>query len=233
MLQIENISAAYDGLRALDGASLEVGESEVVAVLGANGAGKSTLLKVISGLRPATAGEIHWNGERLNGLAAHEIAGRRILSAPEGRHIFPGLTVEENLLTAVFDRKRGEVRRDLERIYDWLPWMTERRGQLGWSLSGGQQQMLAMARAVMGRPRLLLLDEPSLGLSPVACAAAYELMARIHAQGVALLLVEQNAAQALSFAARAVVLERGRVVLEGSAEHLRHDPEVRKAYLAV
>ena len=233
MLRLENISAAYDGLTAIDGVSLSLGEGQTVAVLGANGAGKSSLLKVICGLLPAKTGDIFLGQRRLNGLAPHQIARAGILSVPEGRRIFPGLTLEENLLTAVFDRPATETRKDLDQIYAGTPWMAERRAQLGWSLSGGQQQMLAIARALMGRPRLLILDEPSLGLSPVACAAAYELMARIHGQGVALLLVEQNAAEALSFAERAVVLERGRIVLEGPSAKLRDDPLVRKAYLAV
>ncbi len=233
MLRLENISVAYQDLPVLEGVSLSVAAGETVAVLGANGAGKSSLLKVICGLLPATAGGIFLGERQLNGLAPHQIARAGILSVPEGRRIFPGLTLEENLLTAVFDRPAKDARRDLDQVYEWIPWMAERRAQLGWSLSGGQQQMLAMCRAWMGRPRLLLLDEPSLGLSPAACAAAYELMDRIRAQGVALLLVEQNAAQALSFAERAVVLERGRVVLAGLSAELRDNPMVRKAYLAV
>ncbi len=235
MLKLESICASYDGLRALEGVSLEVGEGEAVAVLGANGAGKSTLLKVVSGLLEAEAGEVTFQGRRLKGMPPHEIARAGILSVPEGRHIFPGLTLEENLLAAASGRSRSGARPDLERVYAWLPWMArpERRRQLGWALSGGEQQMLAIARALMGRPRLLLLDEPSLGLSPAACTAVYELMARIHQEGVALLLVEQNAAYALDFAARAVVLERGRITLEGRSEKLRDDPLVRKAYLAV
>jgi branched-chain amino acid transport system ATP-binding protein len=233
MLRIDNISASYDGIRALNGVSLEVGPRESVAVLGANGAGKSTLLRVISGLTPAAGGEILWETRSLAGWPAHRIARAGILSVPEGRRIFPGLTVEENLVTAVFARPRAELAADLEQVYGWLPWMSERRKQLGWSLSGGQQQMLAIARALMGRPRLLLLDEPSLGLSPVACLQVFELMSRIRERGVAMLLVEQNAAQALEFAARAVVLELGRVVLEGPAAQLKNDPLVRKAYLAV
>jgi branched-chain amino acid transport system ATP-binding protein len=233
MLRLENISAAYDGIRALNSVSLEVGPRETVAVLGANGAGKSTLLKVISGLTPAAGGEILWETRSLAGWPADRIARAGILSVPEGRHIFPGLTVEENLVTAVFARPRAELAADLEQVYGWLPWLGERRKQSGWSLSGGQQQMLAIARAAMGRPRLLLLDEPSLGLSPAACAQVFELMSWIRERGAAMLLVEQNAAQALEFATRAVVLELGRVVLEGPAARLKNDPLVRKAYLAV
>ena len=233
MLQIRQVSAAYQGIRALDGVSLDVGPGEAVAVLGANGAGKSTLLKVISGLMQPSAGEILWEGVRLNGLPAHRIARSGILSVPEGRRIFPGLTLHENLLTTVFDRKAAETEADLAQVYGWLPWMQERRTQLGWSLSGGQQQMLAIARAVMGRPRLLLLDEPSLGLSPAACAQVFELMALIRERGMAMLVVEQNAALALEFATRAVVLELGRVALSGPSLELRDDPQVRKAYLAV
>ncbi len=233
MLRLENISASYDGLRALDGVSLELSEGEALAVLGANGAGKSTLLKVVSGLLPAEAGEVRFHGERLNGLAPHEIARRGVLSVPEGRRIFPGLTLEENLLTAALGRSRAQALADVEQIYAWLPWMKERRRQLGWALSGGEQQMLAIARALVGRPRLLLLDEPSLGLAPAACRAVYDLMARVHKQGVALLLVEQNAAYALDFASRAVVLELGRIALAGPSAQLRDDPMVRKAYLAV
>ena len=233
MLRLSNISAAYQGIRALAGVSLEVGPGEVVAVLGANGAGKSTLLKVVSGLMQPSAGETLWEGARLNGLSPHQIARSGILSVPEGRRIFPGLTLNENLLTTVFDRASAQTEADLAQVYAWLPWMQERRAQLGWSLSGGQQQMLAIARAVMGRPRLLLLDEPSLGLSPAACAQVFELMALIRERGMAMLLVEQNAAQALEFASRAVVLELGRVALAGLSRELRDDPQVRKAYLAV
>jgi branched-chain amino acid transport system ATP-binding protein len=233
MLQLDNIFAAYDGIRALNGVSLQVSERESVAVLGANGAGKSTLLKIISGLTAATAGHLSWEGASLSGWPPHRIARAGILSVPEGRRIFPGLTVEENLVTAVFARPRAETAADLEQIFSWLPWLRERRKQLGWSLSGGQQQMLAIARALMGRPRLLLLDEPSLGLSPAACTQVFDLMSKIRERGVAMLLVEQNAAQALDFATRAVVLELGRVVLEGPAEGLKNDPLMRKAYLAV
>jgi branched-chain amino acid transport system ATP-binding protein len=244
LLQLREVSAAYEGLRALEGITLSVAAGEAVAVLGANGAGKSTLLKTISGQLPAAAGEMVFDGTRLNGLAPHQIARLGILSVPEGRKVFPGLTVEENLLTAV--AARGGLRpaacgwrladkpqADLEEIYSWLPWMAERRAQLGWMLSGGEQQMLAIARALMGRPRLLLLDEPSLGLSPAASGAVFDLIARIHRRGVTLLLVEQNAVYALSHAERAVVLERGRIVLAGSSAELREQPLVRKAYLAV
>jgi branched-chain amino acid transport system ATP-binding protein len=237
MLQIRQVSAAYQGICALDGVSLDVGPGEAVAVLGANGAGKSTLLKVISGLMPPSAGEILWEGARLDGLPAHQIARSGILSVPEGRRIFPGLTLHENLLTTVFNRAAAETESDLAQVYAWLPWMQERRTQLGWSLSGGQQQMLAIARAVMGRPRLLLLDEPSLGLSPAACAQVFELMANLMAKfrerGMAMLVVEQNAALALEFASRAVVLELGSVALAGPSRELQNDPQVRKAYLAV
>jgi branched-chain amino acid transport system ATP-binding protein len=233
MLTVNGVSAAYSGIHALQNVSLEVQDGEALAVLGANGAGKSTLLKVIAGAIPNLSGDITWEDRSLGGWPAHRVARAGILSVPEGRKIFPGLTVEENLRCAVFGRSRAEWLADLQQIYAWLPWIRERHAQLGWSLSGGQQQMLAIARALMGRPRLLLLDEPSLGLSPVACTQVFELMARIRERGVAMLLVEQNAAQALEFASRAVVLELGRVVLTGTSEQLRDDPLVRKAYLAV
>ena len=255
LLELRDVSAAYDGLRALEQVSFTVAQGEAVAVLGANGAGKSTLLKVVSGLLVPSEGEVLLKGQRLNGKPPHEIARLGVLSVPEGRKIFPGLTVEENLLTAVAARRwrralpragfrrrpdgqecaspQGGYRRDLEEIYGWLPWMGERRRQLGWALSGGEQQMLAIARALMGKPRLLLLDEPSLGLSPAASAAVFEFIGRIHRQGVALLLVEQNAAYALASTARALVLERGRIVLSGPSAELREQPLVRKAYLAV
>jgi len=235
LLQLRQVSAAYDGMRALEEVTLEVGSGEAVAVLGANGAGKSTLLKTISGLLPPSSGDVFFAGLRLNGLAPHQIARLGILSVPEGRKIFPGLTVEENLLTAVAARGHdtGDYRQDLVQLYDWLPWLAERRRQLGWALSGGEQQMLAIARALMGKPKLLLLDEPSLGLSPAASDAVFQFIARIHAGGVALLLVEQNAVYALTGTERAVVLERGRVVLAGPSAELREQPSVRKAYLAV
>jgi len=235
LLQLRQVSAAYDGMRALEEVTLEVGDGEAVAVLGANGAGKSTLLKTISGLLPPSSGDVLFADLRLNGLAPHQIARLGILSVPEGRKIFPGLTVEENLLTAVAARGHdaGDYRQDLEQLYGWLPWLAERRRQLGWALSGGEQQMLAIARALMGKPKLLLLDEPSLGLSPAASDAVFQFIARIHAGGVALLLVEQNAVYALTGTERAVVLERGRVVLAGPSAELREQPSVRKAYLAV
>jgi branched-chain amino acid transport system ATP-binding protein len=242
LLQLWEVSAAYDGMRALEEVTLEVRGSEAVAVLGANGAGKSTLLKTISGLLRPSSGQVFFDQILVNGLAPYAIARMGILSVPEGRKIFPGLTVEENLLTAVAAREyfrertravRASYQQDLEQIYGWLPWMRERRRQLGWALSGGEQQMLAIARALMGRPELLLLDEPSLGLSPAASDAVFRFIARIHAGGVALLLVEQNAVYALAGTDRAVVLERGRVVLAGPSAELREQPSVRKAYLAV
>lgn len=235
LLELKDVSAAYDGLRALDGVSLCVEAGEAVALLGANGAGKSTLLKVISGVLAPSAGDIRLDGARLNGWPSHRIACLGVLSVPEGRKIFPGLTVEENLLTAVGARaaNAGDYRAEIEEIYGSLPWMAQRRKQLGWGLSGGEQQMLSIARALVGKPRLLLLDEPSLGLSPAASNAVFEFIARIHQRGVALLLVEQNAAYALSGTSRALVLERGCIVLSGASSELREHPLVRKAYLAV
>ncbi len=235
LLELRDVSVAYDGLRAVEQVSFSVGEGEAVALLGANGAGKSTLLKTISGLLRPSSGEIEFAGRKVNGLAAHQIARLGIMSVPEGRRIFPGLTVKENLLTGLAARPRtaGHHRDSLEEILGWLPWLRDRRGQLGWALSGGEQQMVAIARALLGKPRLLLLDEPSLGLSPAASANAFEFISQIHSRGVALLLVEQNAAYALSCTTRALVLEQGRVVLQGASDELRSHALVRKAYLAV
>ncbi len=235
LLELRDVSVAYDGLRAVEHASFSVGEGEAVALLGANGAGKSTLLKTVAGLLRPSAGEIRFAGQPIHTLAPHHVARLGVMSVPEGRRIFPGLTVEENLLTGLAARPRGSGhhRDSLEEIFGWLPWLRDRRRQLGWALSGGEQQMVAIARALLGKPRLLLLDEPSLGLSPAASANTFEFISQIHARGVALLLVEQNAAYALACATRALVLEQGRVVLEGASEELRSHPLVRKAYLAV
>jgi branched-chain amino acid transport system ATP-binding protein len=214
MLQLDNISASYDGIRALNGVSLEVGPRESVAVLGANGAGKSTLLKVISGLTPA-AGEISWEAQSLAGWPAHRIARAGILSVPEGRRIFPGLTVEENLVTAVFARSRAELTADLEQVFSWLPWMSDRRKQLGWSLSGGQQQMLAIGRALMANPDLLILDEPSEGLAPVIVDNLAHILGELALTGVAILLIEQHLKLVNEICERFYVISKGAVRDEG------------------
>jgi branched-chain amino acid transport system ATP-binding protein len=234
LLEIENITLLYGRIQALHGISLEVAEGEIVALIGANGAGKSTTMRAISGLRPIASGAIRFNGADITRLRADLRVIRGICQAPEGRGIFPGMTVLENLEMGAYTRKdRSAVRADLDRVFGLFPRLLERRRQAGGTLSGGEQQMLAVGRALMSRPKLLLLDEPSMGLAPMLIQQIFEIVTEINQQGTTILLVEQNAQQALSRAHRGYVLETGRIVRSGTGAELLHDPAVKEAYLGV
>jgi len=230
MLVLENIHAGYGPIDVLKGITLRVNEGEIVTVLGANGAGKSTTLMTICGANPSRQGTITFAGKPITNLPVHEIVQLGISQVPEGRRIFPRLTVRENLELGAFQRS-DEIAGDLERNFDLFPILRERTGQLGGTLSGGEQQMLAIARALMARPKLLLLDEPSLGLAPLMVAKIFEIIHMINRQGTTILLVEQNANMALHIAQRGYVLETGRIVLEDSAANLMNNEQVRKSYL--
>ena len=232
MLLLEGLSVAYDDLRVLRDVALEVKEGEVVSVLGANGAGKSTLLRTISRLVDPLAGRLELEGADLGRLAAHQVVARGIVHVPEGRRIFPELTVLENLrMGSLLPALRRARARNLERAFALFPPLAARRNQRGGALSGGEQQMLAIARGLMGEPKLLLLDEPTLGLSPLLTRHVFEVIREIHRQGTTVLLVEQNARQSLQVSTRAYVLERGRVALTGTGAALLADAQVKRAYL--
>jgi branched-chain amino acid transport system ATP-binding protein len=222
---------SYGEIRALKGVTFRVGEGEVVALLGNNGAGKTTTLRAISGLLAPRDGDVVFEGSSLVGMASHAIVRRGVTHVPEGRRIFNRLSVLENLEMGAFTRSDDEVRTDIDRVFGIFTRLQERRTQVAGTLSGGEQQMLAIGRALMAKPRLLLLDEPSMGLAPVLVEQIFETVQTINRQGVTILLVEQNAAMALSIAGRGYVLETGGIVLEGSARDLADNPEVRRAYL--
>jgi branched-chain amino acid transport system ATP-binding protein len=232
LLEVSNLVAGYGPIRALDGVSLDVEPGELVAIIGANGAGKTTLLMAISGVVRPRAGTIRFAGRPLADLPPHEVMRLGIAQAPEGRRIFPRLTVRENLELGGFTRSdRGQLARDIDEACGLFPVLGQRLGQLGGTLSGGEQQMLAIARALVGRPQLLLLDEPSLGLAPLIVAKVFEVIASLSARGIAVVLVEQNARAALKLASRGWVLETGRVTLTGTGAELAADRRVRDAYL--
>jgi branched-chain amino acid transport system ATP-binding protein len=232
MLQVESLNVFYGGIHALRGVSLSVGTGEVVALIGANGAGKSTTLRAITGLQPTRSGRILFEGDDITGVPAHQIVGRGISMCPEGRGVFANLTVLENLeMGAYLQHAKAQVRHDMDRGFVLFPRLKERITQLAGTLSGGEQQMLAIARALMSRPRLLLLDEPSLGLAPLVCQTIFSTIDTIKAAGTTVLLVEQNASVALKHADRAYVLETGVVTLEGTAADIAGDRRVREAYL--
>ncbi len=234
MLRLEGIDAFYGDLQALAGVSFEVRDKEIVALVGANAAGKSTTLRVISGLVAPRGGRVLLNDEDLTSVPAHRRVDRGIVQVPEGRHLFPFMTVAENLLLGAHAaRARAERDRTLAQIYGLFPVLGERRTQLAGSLSGGEQQMCAIGRALMAKPRVLMLDEPTLGLAPVLVARIFETVRTINAQGVTVLLVEQNVRQALTLAHRACVLESGRLVLEGPARELLGDERLKRAYLGL
>ncbi len=234
LLEIDDVSLLYGRIQALHGISLTVGEGEIVALIGANGAGKSTTMRAISGIRPVASGRIRFNGEDITRLRADLRVRRGLCQAPEGRGIFPGMTVLENLDMGAYTRRdRAGVAQDLNRVMELFPRLAERRKQPGGTLSGGEQQMLAVGRALMSRPKLLLLDEPSMGLAPMLIQQIFTIITEINEQGTTILLVEQNAQQALARAHRAYVLETGRIVKSGTGAELLHDSAVKEAYLGV
>jgi branched-chain amino acid transport system ATP-binding protein len=232
LLSVSQLSVAYGGIRAVRELSLEVAPGEMVCLIGANGAGKTTTLKAISGLIAPHAGSVHFDGQPITRLPAHEVARRRLALVPEGRGVFPRMSVAENLMMGAYSRNdRAAIARDLDQVYAQLPRLTERRAQMAGLLSGGEQQMLALGRAMMARPRLLLLDEPSMGLAPLMVQAVFDIIRQIAASGVAVLLIEQNAHLALKTCARGYVLENGEITLSGDAGELAANPAVRHAYL--
>jgi branched-chain amino acid transport system ATP-binding protein len=231
MLTLSDIFVSYGMIAALKGVSLEVRQDEIVALIGANGAGKSTTLMSISGIAGLQAGAITFNGRAITGLPSHEIVGLGICQVPEGRHIFPRMTVRENLEMGAFLEDTRRLDEDMARVFAMFPVLEERNRQLGGTLSGGEQQMLAIGRALMSRPKLLLLDEPSLGLAPIIVSRIFKIIEEINSQGTTILLVEQNAKAALRLATRAYVMESGKIVMQGPASELANDPGIKKAYL--
>lgn len=232
MLTVNDINVFYGAIHAIKGVSLEVNEGEIVTLIGANGAGKSTILRTISGLLKPKSGSIQFEGQEIAGMPAHEIVKTGISQVPEGRRIFAEMSVLENLELGAFTRKdKDGIKADMELVFERFPRLKERIGQLAGTLSGGEQQMLAMGRALMSRPRLLLLDEPSMGLAPLLIKEIFAIIQDINKTGTTVLLVEQNANMALSIAHRAYVLETGRITLSGDAKELAASDEVRKAYL--
>ncbi|MFF0743521.1 ABC transporter ATP-binding protein [Streptomyces sp. NPDC004111] len=232
LLEVEDLRVSYGKIEAVKGISFTVDEGEVVTLIGTNGAGKTTTLRTISGLLKPTAGKIVFDGKPLTGIPAHKIVSLGLAHSPEGRHIFPRLSITENLQLGAFLRNdKAGIEKDIQRAYDLFPILGERRKQAAGTLSGGEQQMLAMGRALMSQPKLLMLDEPSMGLSPIMMQKIMETIAQLRSTGTTILLVEQNAQAALSLADQGHVMEIGKIVLSGTGEHLLHDESVRKAYL--
>lgn len=230
LLEVSDVAVHYGKIAALKDISLAVDEGEIVALIGANGAGKTTTLKTISGLRPLSAGKIVFEGTDISRMPGHKRVTAGIGQAPEGRGVFPGMTVQENLLMGCYTRK-GNVTKELDEVYELFPRLAERKAQFGGTMSGGEQQMIAIGRALMTNPRVLLLDEPSMGLAPILVQQIFDIIKEINDRGTTVLLVEQNAQQALQLAHRAYVLETGRVVKSAEASLLLDDPQVRAAYL--
>lgn len=232
MLKIENLSVHYGGIHALHGIDFEVPDGKIVTLIGANGAGKSTTLKAVSGLVKSSSGNIIWNGENLSGLMTKNIVMKGVVLVPEGRHVFPNLTVDENLTLGAFSRSdRQGISSDRDRVFTLFPRLKERMKQKAGTLSGGEQQMLAVGRALMSRPRLLMMDEPSLGLAPLIVKMIFEIIKEINKEGTTVLLIEQNAKAALEVADMGYVLETGRITLTGTGKDLLSDDRVRSAYL--
>ncbi|WP_028351107.1 ABC transporter ATP-binding protein [Bradyrhizobium murdochi] len=231
MLEVSNLHSAYGRIGVLKGVSLEVRTGEVVALIGSNGAGKTTLLRALSGVQPISSGEIRFLGARIDRLPPHRRVERGMTQAPEGRQVFGPLSVEDNLRLGAYMRRDGEIEQDRERVFAMFPVLREKRHLVAGGLSGGQQQMLALGRALMGKPKLLLLDEPSLGLSPILVDQILAAIVALKASGITVLLVEQNATAALGIADRGYVLETGRIALTGAAAALLSDPKVKAAYL--
>jgi len=234
MLEVDNVHAFYGQIEALKGISLTVDEGEIVTLIGANGAGKSTTLKTISGLLRPRQGAVRFNGQDLRAVPAHKIVDQGIVQVPEGRRVFGRLTVMENLEMGAFSRSDPQgIDKSMELVFELFPRLKERRGQVAGTLSGGEQQMLATARALMADPQVLLMDEPSMGLAPVLVDSIFETIQELHGSGTTILLVEQNARMALQVADRGYVMQSGEIVLSGSAEDLRANETVRKAYLGI
>ena len=233
MLEVRALRAGYGGTEVLRGLDLSVGASEIVAVLGSNGVGKTTLNKVLSGVLRANDGEIRFDGKALTGASSSDIVKEGLIHVPEGRKIFPNMSVRENLELGSYRRGRDRRSTNLERVFDPFPRLRERSGQAAGTLSGGEQQMLAIGRGIMAEPRLLILDEPSLGLSPLLVEEMFILIRRLNGDGLPILLVEQNVVQSLECASRAYILENGIFALSGSAEQVRNNPELKRAYLGM
>ena len=231
LLEVNDINVYYGAIHAIKGISFEVNEGEIVTLIGANGAGKSTTLNTVSGLLRSKTGSIHFLGEDIGKVPAHKLVERGLSQVPEGRRVFLQMTVQENLEMGAFTGKASEVQGNLERVYEQFPRLKERYKQVAGTLSGGEQQMLAMGRALMSRPKLLMMDEPSMGLAPILVEQIFDIIKRLHEAGTTILLVEQNAQMALSIADRAYVLETGKISLSGPAGELLHNDSVRKAYL--
>jgi len=232
MLKVKNINISYGAIHAIHDLSLEVNTGEIVTLIGANGAGKTSTLRAISGLNPIKSGEITYDGKLISNIGAHKIVSYGLSQVPEGRRVFGDQTIEENLLLGAYLRKsKAEIKASMEEVFTLFPRVKERRKQLAGTMSGGEQQMLAIGRALMAKPKLLLLDEPSMGLAPIVVEEIFEIIKNIRKSGTTILLVEQNANAALQIADRGYVLETGSVVLEGLAQDLLHDDSVRKAYL--
>ena len=231
MLKVENINVHYGVINAIKNVSFEVNEGEIVALIGANGAGKTSIMHTISGLVKTTTGTISFLNEDITKMSAHKIVSRGLAQVPEGRRIFSQLTVEENLEMGAYLRTDSRVNDDLDRVYQRFPRLKERKNQLAGTLSGGEQQMLAMGRALMSKPKLLLMDEPSMGLSPILVNEIFDIIKEINKDGVTVLLVEQNANKALSIANRAYVLETGNITVSGNAIDVANNPKVKEAYL--
>jgi len=231
LLKVSGLKVAYGGIQAVKGVSFEVNEGELVSLIGANGAGKTTTLKAITGLQPIAAGSIEFLGKTIHGQGAWELVKQGLVMVPEGRGTFARMTITENLQMGAFVRKDREVDDDIEKVFTIFPRLKERRNQLAGTMSGGEQQMLAMGRALMARPRVLLMDEPSMGLSPIMVDKIFEVVNDIHSRGTTVLLVEQNASRALQLATRGYVMDSGEVTMSGEAKSLLNDPKVRAAYL--
>ena len=231
ILKVSDINVYYGAIHAIKGVSFEVNPGEVVTLIGANGAGKSTTLQTVSGLLHSRTGSIEFLGENLMGVPAHKVVAKGLAQVPEGRRVFLQMTVEENLEMGAYTRSGGDIDADLEKVYAYFPRLMERRRQIAGTLSGGEQQMLAMGRALMSRPKLLMLDEPSMGLAPILVEQIFKIIETLHEAGTTILLVEQNAQAALSIADRGYVLETGKIVTSGTGTELLASPEIKKAYL--
>ena len=231
MLKVTGLKVAYGGIQAVKGVSFEVNEGELVSLIGANGAGKSTTLKAITGLQPAAAGDIEYLGKSIKGQGPWDLVKQGLIMVPEGRGTFTRMTITENLQMGAFVRNDNQIDADIDKVFAIFPRLKERRNQLAGTMSGGEQQMLAMGRALMAQPKVLLLDEPSMGLSPIMVDKIFEVVNDIHSRGTTVLLVEQNASRALQLASRGYVMDSGEVTMSGEAKALLNDPKVRAAYL--